>query len=1579
MQASTGPLAIWQFEEASWRGTANEVVDSSGNGLHGVAQQGANTGNLLPAIPGSTGTCRYASIRAGDYVTLQGADVLKNIADAITVAGWIKITHHSPYNYLFSTARDCCGSYKGVELRVSQNKARFSIWDENGRRKNLDSATTLNLNQWYHIAGVLDGASMQVYVDGVLSGSRAVSGKIGTPASFDPVIGALAAYPSAYNLQGFLDEVAVYDRALSGTEIVELKDKTHACAAETPQLQGAWFFDETQWASGQQEVSDNSRHARHGSAHGSAHPVQGLVCNAVDLSENGVTDYIRLDPAVLDGTEDVTVSVWAKTGAISQQASILSAAVPRQYNQFLWYWPSARVFQPFVKGTSSKISTTSIDDSAWKHLVWRRRGGENCLFINAEKQGCANLPSEAISMVDGGLIIGQEQDSVEGGFVSNQDWDGRLDELLLFDQGLDDSDIRAIYLDQSQGLNWDGQPRVCQPTCPVYSDQALLFEDNFDDNDYAGWDVKRFNDKGCNWSVNNGVLSERRNACHGFLGNDLSHQNRYLQSYTLQVDIDANITGGNNGVGLIFGYVDHDNYYMVRWKNYGTAYSGSEGDWSRASRDFELLKVTRGARTILDRRQNIALPETFTLSVVVDEADGITAWVDCDTQQYALQASGERPAIQTFGLYTYDNDSGIAYDNVKVYGDYLSLPDPVAQWHFEETGWNGTANEVLDSSGNQLHGTAQNGASTEAALPAIPGTVGTCRYAKIEEHSLRPDEHIKLNNAPQINEIEDAVTVAGWIKVTESSAYDYLFSNTRDCCGPYRGFEIGIRRGRVLFSLWDADGNINRLHSTTPITVDQWYHIAGVFDGAEMKIYVDGALSGSRSFTGKMGVPASFDPIIGAMGHRPDIYNLKGFLDEVVIYDEALSSSQINVLKEQVRYCEAPTLERFTLSHDGAGIYCSAGETVLLEARNNYGDVHSTYTGTVTLDTQTGSGSWVATTGAGFLRDAIPGDGMATYTFVAADQGQVAFTLQYPDGPKTFNIDAYDGAVRDDDSEDDFVFSASGFLLTANPVTDPPASDPVSTQLAGQNFPIYITAYGTTSTDPVCGVIESYTGDRSLRLWGEYLDPVSGSFSMTIDGQVISMGTYQRAQTVRFDQGKASVNVKYRDAGKIRLRVYDLNEADVITGNSNGFVVKPVAFELTHVLRQPDSMVNPEASDATGPAFTAAGKPFEVTVTAVDRDGNLTPNYGQEKNPESIVLSHQLVQPSGGQAGTLSGSLVNQHAGTFTGTFSWSEVGILSLTANVADGSYLGAGDISAVLPRVGRFTPAQFALSGIDGGAFADACSAGFTYIGQTFGYQTPPSLSITAQNAFGDTTQNYEGAFAFLTKAGVSVAPVTADHTQLGTGSLPLAITQTVDSSGRVITPSSAGTFEFTFGDDRYEFDKTDQALVDPFNADIQLRVTSVSDGDVSSHFTSGNTLEPVSTQLVYGRAFAKSAHGSELQDLSLPVILQRYDAAIGDFIRHSADSCTPVPAEMLTHLDGSLDAAALNGAFSSVAPGEFRLTLFAPGAGQTGSVQVDYTVPTYLQYPWKGSVDQNPSAVATFGIYQESPVIIFRRDVR
>ena len=58
-------------------------------------------------------------------------------------------------------------------------------------------------------------------------------------------------------------------------------------------------------------------------------------------------------------------------------------------------------------------------------------------------------------------------------------------------------------------------------------------------------------------------------------------------------------------------------------------------------------------------------------------------------------------------------------------------------------------------------------------------------------------------------------------------------------------------------------------------------------------------------------------------------------------------------------------------------------------------------------------------TGAGVFVNATANDGEATYTFDATDNGVAAFTLYYPEGEATFDIDVFDGAIRDDDSENE--------------------------------------------------------------------------------------------------------------------------------------------------------------------------------------------------------------------------------------------------------------------------------------------------------------------------------------------------------------------------------------------------------------------------------------------------------------------------------------------------------------------------------------------------------------------------------
>jgi hypothetical protein len=83
-------------------------------------------------------------------------------------------------------------------------------------RTTVTGSDAVGTNTWTHVAGTYDGSNMKVYVNGQLKGTRAVTGAINTN-TMPIYIGQNG------NTDGFfagkLDEVRIYNRALSGSEI----------------------------------------------------------------------------------------------------------------------------------------------------------------------------------------------------------------------------------------------------------------------------------------------------------------------------------------------------------------------------------------------------------------------------------------------------------------------------------------------------------------------------------------------------------------------------------------------------------------------------------------------------------------------------------------------------------------------------------------------------------------------------------------------------------------------------------------------------------------------------------------------------------------------------------------------------------------------------------------------------------------------------------------------------------------------------------------------------------------------------------------------------------------------------------------------------------------------------------------------------------------------------------------------------------------------------------------------------------------------------------------------------------------
>jgi hypothetical protein len=207
----------WNFEEGSGTVTA----DQSGNGNHGTLINGpvwssGITGNAL-SFDGEN-----------DYVDVGSFDVN---GSEITITAWIRADH---FNHLSSRDARIISKANGVNdsnhfwmlssIDTSEGtRLRFRLKTNGLTSTLIASSGTLQTGVWTHVAAVYDGAFMRLYKDGVEVGSMAKSGGISVNSTVPVRIGANP--PNETNLRpfdGIIDDVRVYSRALSQSEIAEL-------------------------------------------------------------------------------------------------------------------------------------------------------------------------------------------------------------------------------------------------------------------------------------------------------------------------------------------------------------------------------------------------------------------------------------------------------------------------------------------------------------------------------------------------------------------------------------------------------------------------------------------------------------------------------------------------------------------------------------------------------------------------------------------------------------------------------------------------------------------------------------------------------------------------------------------------------------------------------------------------------------------------------------------------------------------------------------------------------------------------------------------------------------------------------------------------------------------------------------------------------------------------------------------------------------------------------------------------------------------------------------------------------------
>ncbi|MFZ5366521.1 MAG: DUF2341 domain-containing protein [Patescibacteria group bacterium] len=207
LAADIRTVGLWHMNESS--GTTT-VADSSGNSNTGTSASSTNV------TTGKFGNARSFN-GSSDYISFSDSSSLKPTS-AVTVEAWVK-----PTNFTCTGADTNCaifskygGNWIGYKLEVTSSGIPFFNICTPSTCPSATSTVALPSGTWSHLAGTWDGSSIKIYINGILTGTGTASAL--SQDTTAPTIGKASWYSGDY-FNGVIDEVRISDIARTPEEI----------------------------------------------------------------------------------------------------------------------------------------------------------------------------------------------------------------------------------------------------------------------------------------------------------------------------------------------------------------------------------------------------------------------------------------------------------------------------------------------------------------------------------------------------------------------------------------------------------------------------------------------------------------------------------------------------------------------------------------------------------------------------------------------------------------------------------------------------------------------------------------------------------------------------------------------------------------------------------------------------------------------------------------------------------------------------------------------------------------------------------------------------------------------------------------------------------------------------------------------------------------------------------------------------------------------------------------------------------------------------------------------------------------
>ncbi|MEM7573189.1 MAG: PQQ-dependent sugar dehydrogenase [Bacteroidota bacterium] len=282
-------------------------------------------------------------------------------------------------------------------------------------------------------------------------------------------------------------------------------------------------------------------------------------------------------------------------------------------------------------------------------------------------------------------------------------------------------------------------------------------------------------------------------------------------------------------------------------------------------------------------------PDGSPLEIVED-------WIQVNGPPVTIQDADETVAnftpIET-GIYEFqiqitDIQGATDVDNclITVVEDIPDVLDAlVARWRMEA----GLGNTLLDYSPNSNQG-------------IVEGAAWDTETTEGSDFSLRfdgVDDRVAIGN---LDLTDTAMAITFWFKADDFETTDARFiSKANGQFDEDHLWMVSSLNGQRLRFRLNAGGNTTTLISEEDVLIpNQWMHVAAVYDGSNMRLYLDGEEIASQAQSGAIGSDPAVDlaignqPAMASGGARP----FDGLIDEMRIYGRGLSAEEIEIIRQ---------------------------------------------------------------------------------------------------------------------------------------------------------------------------------------------------------------------------------------------------------------------------------------------------------------------------------------------------------------------------------------------------------------------------------------------------------------------------------------------------------------------------------------------------------------------------------------------------------------------------------------------------------------------------------------------------------